>query len=73
MSLRQRKKLQNENLLPNQSDESDESEITTRKGNNFELVSEIKNFCLWPCFYFEILRKKKINCEFKAFSIGKGR
>lgn len=41
MSLRQRKKLLNENLLPNQlnqSDESDESEVT-RKGNNFELVS----------------------------------
>lgn len=42
MSLRHRKKLLNENLLPNQlnqqSDESDESEVTTRKGNNFELV-----------------------------------
>lgn len=43
MSLRQRKKLLNENLLPNQlnqSDESDESEVT-RKGNNFELVIKI--------------------------------
>lgn len=42
MSLRQRKKLQNDNLLPNQlnqSDESDESEVTPRKANNnFELV-----------------------------------
>ena len=43
MSLRHRKKLLNENLLPNQlnqSDESDESEVT-RKGNNFELVIKI--------------------------------
>lgn len=46
MSLRQRKKLLNDNLLPNasnQSEESDESEVTPRKGNNFELVRK-KNF-----------------------------
>jgi hypothetical protein len=39
MSLRQLKKLQADQFLPNQSDESEESEATPRKAaNNFELV-----------------------------------
>lgn len=52
MSLRQLKKLQNDQFLPNQSDESEESEATPRKAvNNFELVN-FKIFHQWPCFFF---------------------
>lgn len=55
MSIRQRKKLlQNDEILQQQSEESDESELTPRKINNFELVRY---------FHFLLLRKKQYFCN----------
>lgn len=55
MSLRQLKKLQNDQFLPNHSDESEESEATPRKAaNNFELVN-LKFFTHGHVFYRKFL------------------